>query len=372
MQAASAYDKEMYAISESGTQMGQFTSEQKVQYLYRSTEFTGPHESNGANAGTTEMAYQVTGIQRHSVALGLLRQYFESHPDGRRLVSTARLESPTPFSYADHLDLVLFKGRFFIPDHEDLRPSLLREFHSSPIGGHSGVQATFARLATAYYWPNTMSDVKAFPLPLPRRVWEDISMDFITHLSASAGKIIVWVVVDRLSKSAHFVGLPSRFSAASLTAAFAIEIYRLHGMPKTIVSDRDPLFLSHFWQELFKINGTSLAFSSAYHPQSDGQTEALFGRPPPSAKDYLDGESPVAAIDALMRERRDYLAAVTISPEPASDESQAEKTLWAIGSPSPAPLPKTLCSLPCVGQTQPTLLWALSYPPRRRSGGLQA
>ncbi|KAL0340385.1 UNVERIFIED_CONTAM: hypothetical protein Sradi_4555300 [Sesamum radiatum] len=100
-------------------------------------------------------------------------------------------------------------------------------------------------------------------------------MDFITHLSASAGKTIVWVVVDRLSKSAHFVGLPSRFSAASLTAAFATEIYLLHGMPKTIVSDRDPLFLSHFRQELFKINGTSLAFSSAYHPQSDGQTEVL-------------------------------------------------------------------------------------------------
>ncbi|KAL0297788.1 UNVERIFIED_CONTAM: hypothetical protein Sradi_6830900 [Sesamum radiatum] len=100
-------------------------------------------------------------------------------------------------------------------------------------------------------------------------------MDFITHLPASVGKTVVWVVVDRLSKSAHFVGLPSRFSAASLAVVFSTEIYCLHEMPKSIVSDRDKFFLSHFWQELFKINGSSLAFSSAYHPQSDGQTEVL-------------------------------------------------------------------------------------------------
>ncbi|KAL0413452.1 UNVERIFIED_CONTAM: hypothetical protein Sradi_1546900 [Sesamum radiatum] len=100
------------------------------------------------------------------------------------------------------------------------------------------------------------------PLPIPHRVWEDISMDFITHLPASAGKTIIWVVVDRLSKSAHFVGLPSKVFAASLVIVFSTEIYRLHGMSKSTVSDCDKLFLSHSWQELFKLSGTMLAFSS--------------------------------------------------------------------------------------------------------------
>ncbi|KAL0440025.1 UNVERIFIED_CONTAM: hypothetical protein Slati_2485500 [Sesamum latifolium] len=84
------------------------------------------------------------------------------------------------------------------------------------------------------------------PLPIPRRVWEDISMDFITHLPNSSSKIMIWVVVDRLSKYAHFVALPSKFSAPSLAATFATESYCLHGIPKTIVNGRDRLFLSQF------------------------------------------------------------------------------------------------------------------------------
>ncbi|KAL0373213.1 UNVERIFIED_CONTAM: hypothetical protein Scaly_1002900 [Sesamum calycinum] len=98
-------------------------------------------------------------------------------------------------------------------------------------------------------------------------------MDFVTHLPASNGRTVIWVVIDRLTKYAHFVGLPTKVTAPSLAATFAVEIYRLHGMPKSIVSDRDPLFLSRFWSKLFRISGTKLAYSSAYHPQSDGQTE---------------------------------------------------------------------------------------------------
>ncbi|OMP01306.1 hypothetical protein CCACVL1_03121 [Corchorus capsularis] len=86
------------------------------------------------------------------------------------------------------------------------------------------------------------------PLPIPSQIWQDISMDFITHLPSSGGKTDIWVIVDRLSK--------------------------LHGMPASIVSDRDPKFLSVFWRELFKLQGTNLLHSSAYHPQSDGQTES--------------------------------------------------------------------------------------------------
>lgn len=113
------------------------------------------------------------------------------------------------------------------------------------------------------------------PLPTPNHVWDDISMDFITHLPNSAHKTVIWVVVDRLSKFAHFVALPTSFSASFLASVFNAEIYRLHGAPKTIVSDRDRIFISHFWREFFKALGTTLAFSSSYHPQTDGQTEVL-------------------------------------------------------------------------------------------------
>lgn len=89
-------------------------------------------------------------------------------------------------------------------------------------------------------------------------------MDFITNLPNFAGKTVIWVVVDRLTKFAHFIALPTSFSASHLAAMFLTEIYRLHGAPKTIVSDRDRIFISKFWKELFKALGTTLAYSSSY------------------------------------------------------------------------------------------------------------
>lgn len=100
-------------------------------------------------------------------------------------------------------------------------------------------------------------------------------MDFITNLPPSANRTVIWVVVDRLSKFAHFVALPTSFSAQQLASVFVSEIYRLHMVPKTIVSDHDKLFISKFWKELFQRLRTTLAYSSSYHPQTDGQTEVL-------------------------------------------------------------------------------------------------
>ena len=111
------------------------------------------------------------------------------------------------------------------------------------------------------------------PLAIPNQVWEDITMDFITHLPSSHGKTVIWVIVDRFSKYAHFLPLPPKFTVASIAPIFIDEIYKLLGTPKSIVSDRDRVFTSRFWKELFKISGTILSFSSAYHPQTDGQSE---------------------------------------------------------------------------------------------------
>lgn len=113
------------------------------------------------------------------------------------------------------------------------------------------------------------------PLPIPDKVWEHISLDFIDGLPLSLGKDCIMVVVDRLTKVGHFIALSHPYSATTVAQLFLDNIYKLHGMPQTIVSDRDKLFTSHFWKELFSLMGTKLHMSRSYHPQTDGQTERL-------------------------------------------------------------------------------------------------
>lgn len=113
------------------------------------------------------------------------------------------------------------------------------------------------------------------PLPIPTKIWTDISMDFIDGLPPSEGKTVIFVVVDRLSNYAHFIALSHPYSAAQVALAFMENVFKLHGMPSSIVCDRDVVFTSSFWKELFRLHGTDILMSSAYHPQTDGQTERV-------------------------------------------------------------------------------------------------
>jgi hypothetical protein len=113
------------------------------------------------------------------------------------------------------------------------------------------------------------------PLLIPPAIWKDISMDFITGLPKSRNKSVIMVVVDCLSKYAHFCALQHPFIAPMVAQIFMDQVFKIHGMLHSIVFYRDPTFTSNLWQELFKIQGTQLHLNTAYHPQTDGQMEVV-------------------------------------------------------------------------------------------------
>jgi transposase InsO family protein len=114
------------------------------------------------------------------------------------------------------------------------------------------------------------------PLPIPEWKWEEIGMDFITGLPRTQkGNDSIWVIIDCLTKVAHFIPVKTTFGGATLARIYLKEIVRLHGIPRKIVSDRGTQFTSKFWTSLQKAMGTKLDFSTAYHPQTDGQTERV-------------------------------------------------------------------------------------------------
>jgi len=108
------------------------------------------------------------------------------------------------------------------------------------------------------------------PLPIPSHVWEDICMDFIKAMPPTQGYSMIMVVINRLNKFAHFMALKHDYNSRSVAKVFVQHVVKLHGFPKSIVLDRDKVFISKFWQQLFKLQGTNLAMSSAYHPETDG------------------------------------------------------------------------------------------------------
>jgi hypothetical protein len=198
----------------------------------------------------------------------------------------------------DDQGIVWFNDHIVDPKDVEVRQQILDEAHLSRYSIHPGSTKMYQDLKQHYCWTkmkieiarylarcDTCRRVKAIhmktagplqSLPIPTWKWEDISMDFIMGLHRTAkGFDSIWVIIDRLTKIAHF--LPVKISYPVLTYAqlYIARILSLHGVPKTIVSDRGPQFVSKCWEELHKSLGTKLLHSSAYHSHTSGQTERV-------------------------------------------------------------------------------------------------
>ena len=192
--------------------------------------------------------------------------------------------------------LLYFNSLVYIPDYSSLRLDILHSVHDA--AGHFGQFKTFEQLTRNYWWPGCRAFVKDYvsscdtcqrskvsrqkpsgflqPLPIPEKPWTSISWDFITDLPRTTnGNTCILVVVDRLTKEAHFIPCENEITAPHLASLFLQHIYRIHGLPTDIVSDRGSLFTSKFWKSFVKLLDIQPNFSTAFHPQSDGQTEIV-------------------------------------------------------------------------------------------------
>jgi hypothetical protein len=187
-----------------------------------------------------------------------------------------------------------YQDRLVVPDHDELKLKILQHVHDSPVGGHLGRFKTLDLIRREYYWPGIRESVKRYcnschtcsrakvsretyhgvlkPLPIPVRKWLDVSMDFITDLPESSGCTAILVVVDRLSKMRHFIPCKD-MDAPTVARLFVQHVFKLHGLPESIVSDRGTQFVSEFWRCLCQILKIDAKYSTAYHPETDGQTE---------------------------------------------------------------------------------------------------
>ncbi len=187
--------------------------------------------------------------------------------------------------------LIHKKNRILIPNVSSIKTKILQECHV-------GVAKTIELVSRQFYWNNMYEEIHEYvtsclkcqankssnmlpsellqSLPIPSRAWEQVTMDLITQLPrCKSGNDAIIVFVDKLTKMVHYVACKTKITAPQIAHIFYNEIIRLHGVPKSIVSDRDVRFTSMFWKTLWKLMGTKLAMSTAYHPQTDGQTERV-------------------------------------------------------------------------------------------------
>jgi hypothetical protein len=176
---------------------------------------------------------------------------YTTDPRAQELLQELSIHSPYTAGYSLENGLIRHNSKLWIGNNTTLQTKLV---------------ATSQQAKHSTSFPSGLLQ----PLPIPEGVWMDLSMDFVEGLPKSQGYSVIMVVVDRLTKYAHFVPVKHLYIASTIAQLFMDNIVKLHGIPHSIVSDRDTIFVSQFWKELFKLYKVQLAMSISYHPQTDG------------------------------------------------------------------------------------------------------
>jgi len=320
----STYNKEMLAIIHALTKWRQYllgskfvirTDHNSLQYLLQQKTLSTEQQKWIEKIATFDMEILHKKGKDNVVADALSRRDEEDKvfaisvavPDWLNDIRSEYVKNPETCSIINNLnqypkyewknDILWYKGRIYLNPNSNFKSKVLQEVHDCPAAGHVGFFKTYYNARQSFFWKGMNADIQKYvaecescqrnksenvstpgllhPLHIPNQKWEEISMDFIEGLPLSQGKDKILVVVDRLTKYAHFIGVTRTDSAKQTAEVFCKNIYKLHGFPKIIVSDRDAKFKGKFWKEFCKQIGTSLNMSSAYHPQTDGQTEIV-------------------------------------------------------------------------------------------------
>jgi transposase InsO family protein len=228
--------------------------------------------------------------------LNTIRTYIDKDDEYQAQLELVRTDKAQK-GVTEENGLLYYKNRLWIPNDNELLQMVASAEHDSKVAGHFGQDKTLELLTRHFYWPKMEEWVGDYvrscdtcqrnksprhakygllhPLELAYSPWQSISMDFITQLPKSEGNTSVWVIVDRFSKMAHFIPLTEPATAENLAKIFVREIWRLHGLPSDIVSDRDSRFTSNFWQGVLTRLGIRPRMSTSFRPQTDGQTEKV-------------------------------------------------------------------------------------------------
>ena len=252
-----------------------------------------------ATLSDSDIEKKITDAYAHDTSLSDLIKLLQAPQASLDSSTLARLKH---YSLTDS-GLLLFNNLIYVPNSLDLKLSILQSHHDSPASGHFGHARTFELISRSYYWPKLRSFVEKYvnscetcsrnkpvrhapfgelqSLPIPSQPWESISMDFIVKLPRSLDPISrasfdsIFVVVDRLTKMAYFIPCNEDMNAPEFAQLFLQNIFTQHGLPSSIVSDRGSVFTSNFVRSLCHLAGIQQKMSTAFHPQTDGQTERI-------------------------------------------------------------------------------------------------
>jgi len=190
-----------------------------------------------------------------------------------------------------------FRGKIYVPQNMDLQRQVVSLCHDTKVAGHPGCWKTLELVSRDYWWPQMSRYIgqyvgtcdlclrtkpirqapvgKLHPFRIPDSRWDTLSVDFVVELPLSSGHDAVMTVVDSVSKRAHFIPTHTTVIVEGAARLFLHQVWKLHGLPTCVVSDRGPQFVAHFTRELYRLLGIKLASSTAWHPQTDGQTERI-------------------------------------------------------------------------------------------------